>query len=149
MKKRRRLAGKSLMFLMLVFFYLPIVYMIIFSFNDGKSLTSFTGFSLRWYKKMLESREMMEALYTTFSVALFATFISTFAGTIAAIGLSKSKKIVSMLPSFWYLFRNIDIIFYSSKKILDRLYETQAYNIVLLVSRYISLQCILFSCNFT
>ena len=92
MKKRRRLAGKSLMFLMLVFFYLPIVYMIIFSFNDGKSLTSFTGFSLRWYKKMLESREMMEALYTTFSVALFATFISTFAGTIAAIGLSKSKK---------------------------------------------------------
>ena len=54
-----------------------------------------------------------------------------------------------MLPSFWYLFRNIDIIFYSSKKILDRLYETQAYNIVLLVSRYISLQCILFSCNFT
>lgn len=82
---------------MLVFFYLPIVYMIIFSFNDGKSLTSFTGFSLRWYKKMLESREMMEALYTTFSVALFATFISTFAGTIAAIGLSKSKKIVRNL----------------------------------------------------
>ena len=71
--------------------------MIIFSFNDGKSLTSFTGFSLRWYKKMLESREMMEALYTTFSVALFATFISTFAGTIAAIGLSKSKKIVRNL----------------------------------------------------
>ncbi len=97
MKKRRRLAGKFLMFLMLVFFYLPIVYMIIFSFNDGKSLTSFTGFSLRWYKKMLESREMMEALYTTFSVALFATFISTFAGTIAAIGLSKSKKIVRNL----------------------------------------------------
>lgn len=97
MKKRRRLAGKSLMFLMLVFFYLPIVYMIIFSFNDGKSLTSFTGFSLRWYKKMLESREMMEALYTTFSVALFATFIPTFAGTIAAIGLSKSKKIVRNL----------------------------------------------------
>ncbi len=97
MKKRRRLAGKSLMILMLVFFYLPIVYMIIFSFNDGKSLTSFTGFSLRWYKKMLESREMMEALYTTFSVALFATFISTFAGTIAAIGLSKSKKIVRNL----------------------------------------------------
>jgi len=97
MKKRRRLAGKSLMFLMLVFFSLPIVYMIIFSFNDGKSLTSFTGFSLRWYKKMLESREMMEALYTTFSVALFATFISTFAGTIAAIGLSKSKKIVRNL----------------------------------------------------
>lgn len=68
--------------------------MIIFSFNDGKSLTSFTGFSLRWYQHMLESQDMMEALYTTFSVALLATFISTVAGTIAAIGLSKSKKVI-------------------------------------------------------
>ncbi|MBQ7841723.1 MAG: extracellular solute-binding protein [Lachnospiraceae bacterium] len=80
--------------LMIIFFYLPIVYMIIFSFNEGKSLTNFTGFSLRWYLHMLESRDMMEALYTTFSVALLATFISTVVGTIAAIGLSKSKKIV-------------------------------------------------------
>lgn len=68
--------------------------MIIFSFNDGKSLTSFTGFSLRWYQHMLESQDMMAALYTTFSVALLATFISTVAGTIAAIGLSKSKKVI-------------------------------------------------------
>ncbi len=82
---------------MMAFFYLPILYMIIFSFNDGKSLTSFTGFSLRWYQHMLESNDMMEALYTTFSVALLATFISTAAGTIAAIGLSKSKKIVRNL----------------------------------------------------
>ena len=68
--------------------------MIIFSFNEGKSLTSFTGFSMRWYQHMLESRDMMEALYTTFSVALLATAISTVVGTIAAIGLSKSKKVV-------------------------------------------------------
>lgn len=79
---------------MIIFFYLPILYMIIFSFNEGKSLTSFTGFSLRWYQHMLESRDMMEALYTTFSIALIATFVSTVVGTIAAIGLSKSKKIV-------------------------------------------------------
>lgn len=95
--KGKRPFGKILMVLMLAFFYLPILYMIIFSFNDGKSLTSFTGFSLRWYQHMLESHDMMEALYTTFSVALLATFISTVAGTIAAIGLSKSKKIVRNL----------------------------------------------------
>ena len=94
MKKKKRPAGKILMILMIIFFYLPILYMIIFSFNDGKSLTHFTGFSLRWYEHMLDSREMMESLYTTFSIALLATFISTVAGTIAAIGLSKSKKIV-------------------------------------------------------
>lgn len=92
--KGKRPFGIILMILMIIFFYLPIAYMIIFSFNDGKSLTSFTGFSLRWYQHMLESQDMMEALYTTFSVALLATFISTVAGTIAAIGLSKSKKVI-------------------------------------------------------
>lgn len=92
--KRKRPFGKILMILMLIFFYLPILYMIVFSFNDGKSLTSFTGFSLRWYQHMLKSQDMMEALYTTFSVALLATAISTIVGTIAAIGLSKSKKVV-------------------------------------------------------
>ncbi|MDO4602297.1 MAG: extracellular solute-binding protein [Eubacteriales bacterium] len=97
MKKNNRLFGKLLMVLMIVFFYLPIVYMIVFSFNEGKSLTSFSGFSLRWYKHMLESGDMMEALYTTFGVALIATFVSTVVGTISAIGLSKSKKIVRQL----------------------------------------------------
>lgn len=92
--KGKRPFGKILMILMIIFFYLPIAYMIIFSFNDRKSLTSFTGFSLRWYQHMLESQDMMAALYTTFSVALLATFISTVAGTIAAIGLSKSKKVI-------------------------------------------------------
>jgi len=94
MKNGKRPVGKVLMILMLVFFYLPILYMIVFSFNEGKSLTAFTGFSLRWYQHMLESRDMMEALYTTFGVALLATFISTVVGTISAIGLSKSRKIV-------------------------------------------------------
>ena len=94
MKKNKRPFGKLLMALMIIFFYAPIIYMIIFSFNEGKSLTTFTGFSLRWYKHMLESRDMMEALYTTFGVAIIATVVSTVVGTIAAIGLSKSKKIV-------------------------------------------------------
>lgn len=94
MKKEKHGFGKVLMVLLVIFFYAPIIYMIIFSFNEGKSLTSFTGFSLRWYQHMLESRDMMEALYTTFSVALLATVISTVAGTIAAIGISKSKKVV-------------------------------------------------------
>ena len=94
MKKSKRTFGKLLMLWMIVFFYLPILYMIIFSFNDGKSLTSFTGFSLRWYQHMLDSHDMMESLYTTFAIALIATTISTVVGTVAAIGLSKSRKIV-------------------------------------------------------
>lgn len=94
MKKANRTFNRVLMILVMIFFYLPIIYMIVFSFNEGKSLTTFTGFSLRWYAHMLESRDMMEALYTTFSVAVLATAISTVVGTIAAIGLSSSKRII-------------------------------------------------------
>lgn len=79
---------------MIAFFYVPILYMIIFSFNDGKSLTSFTGFSLRWYQHMLDSQDMMTALYMTFSIAILATVISTVVGTVAAIGLSSSRKVI-------------------------------------------------------
>ena len=94
MKKNKHPFGKILLILTIVFFYLPIMYMIIFSFNDGKSLTKFTGFSLRWYQHMMDSGDMMSALSTTFSVAIIATIISTIIGTITAIGLSKSKKII-------------------------------------------------------
>lgn len=94
MNKKTNILGKILMVGIIIFFYLPIIYMIIFSFNEGKSLTNFTGFSLRWYEHMLESRDMMEALYTTFTVALIATAVSTIVGTISAIGLSKSRKVI-------------------------------------------------------
>jgi len=96
-KKEKRTFGTILMALVIVFFYLPIIYMVVFSFNSGKSLTSFTGFSLRWYKHMMESHTMMESLSTTFSIALIATAVSTIVGTISAIGLSKSKKIIQRL----------------------------------------------------
>ena len=94
MKKSKRPFGKLIMGLMLAFFYLPIIFMIIFSFNESRSLTNFTGFSFRWYEKMWNDSEMVESLYTTIIVAVLATVISTAVGTISAIGLSKSKKIV-------------------------------------------------------
>lgn len=94
MKKQKRPVGKTIMILALIFFYLPIIFMIVFSFNESRSLTNFTGFSLRWYEKMWNDSEMMESLYTTVIVAVLATIISTIVGTISAIGLSKSRKIV-------------------------------------------------------
>ena len=97
MKKDKRIFGKVIMTLALIFFYLPIVFMIIFSFNSSKSLTHFTGFSTLWYEKMFANRDMMESLYITIIVAVLATVISTIIGTISAIGLSKSKKIVKKI----------------------------------------------------
>ena len=94
MKKDKRILGKLLMALAILFFYLPILFMIVFSFNSSKSLTTFSGFSLEWYQKMFANRDMMSSLYTTITIAVIATFVSTVIGTISAIGLSKSKKIV-------------------------------------------------------
>lgn len=94
MSKDKRVLGKVGVALLLVFFYAPILFMIIFSFNSSKSLTHFTGFSLCWYEAMLKNHGMMESLYVTIVIALLATIISTIIGTITAIGLSKSKKVL-------------------------------------------------------
>ena len=92
MKEEKRYFGSILMTLVIVFFYMPIIFMMIFSFNSSKSLTHFTGFSLYWYKTMLKNHSMMESLYITIIVAVLATFISTIIGTVTAIGLSQSGK---------------------------------------------------------
>ncbi len=84
------------MWVLAAFFYAPILYAVIFSFNEGKSLTKFTGFSTKWYGKMFQNREMMEAVFYTIVIALLATLISTVFGTLTAIGLSKSNKGLKM-----------------------------------------------------
>ena len=78
----------------LLFIYLPIAYVIVFSFNDSKSMTAFSGFSLRWYESMFNNREMLQSIWHTLLVAVIATVVSTVIGTIAAIGLSKARKLI-------------------------------------------------------
>ena len=80
--------------LILLFIYLPIVYVVVFSFNESKSLSNFSGFSLRWYENMFSDRTMLESIRVTVIVAVVATAVSTVVGTITAIGLSKSRKLV-------------------------------------------------------
>ena len=96
MKKKFDLT-KLYLALILLFFYAPIAYVVLFSFNDSKSLTVFTGFSLKWYEKMFESTPMMESVYYSLLVAIIATIVSTIVGTIAAIGLSKSNRVIKEL----------------------------------------------------
>lgn len=97
MNKKGNIAGKILLGATAVFFYLPILYIIVFSFNDSRSLTHFGGFSLRWYEKMFADSTMMEAVVYTVIIALLATIISTIAGTLAAIGMSRSRRVLRNL----------------------------------------------------
>ncbi len=95
--KKTGIGGKILLALTMIFFYLPILYIIVFSFNGSRSLTHLNGFSLRWYEKMLADSTMIEAIVYTILIAILATVISTVAGTLAAIGMSRSKRILRQM----------------------------------------------------
>ncbi|MDC7286176.1 extracellular solute-binding protein [Blautia schinkii] len=97
MKNKKKIFSKFYVLLCLVFFYLPILVTMIFSFNSSKSLTRFTGFSFRWYSELINNVEVTKAVYVSLTVAILATLISTVLGTVTAIGLSKSKKVVKEL----------------------------------------------------
>ena len=94
MEKKKRMISKIILGLTTLFFYLPILYIIIFSFNNYRSLTKFSGFSLRWYEKMFADNNMMNAVIYTIVIAVLATIISTIVGTLAAIGLSRSRRVL-------------------------------------------------------
>lgn len=96
-KKQRHILSKLLMGFIIFFFYAPIVYTVIFSFNSSKSLSHFTGFSLQWYKRLFNNSDMMDSIFYTVVIAVLATVISTVLGTITAIGLSKSNKIIKAI----------------------------------------------------
>ena len=112
MKKTNRGGSRFLIGLMFLFLYLPILLLIIFSFNAGDSSAVWRGFSLHWYSQLFQNRLIMESLYITLLVSLLATVISTAAGTFAAIGLyslSRRKRdallVVNNIPMM-----NADIV---------------------------------------
>lgn len=90
--KAGKIFSRCVIALAALFFYLPILYIIIFSFNGSKSLTVLEGFSLQWYEKMFHDPVMMSSIGYTILIAVLATAASTILGTITAIGLSKSGK---------------------------------------------------------
>ncbi len=83
-----------IMGIMILFFYAPIASLMIFSFNESRSLTQWSGFSLKWYQELFDNREMLKAISTTISIALLSTLASTVVGTITAIGISKSRRLI-------------------------------------------------------
>ncbi|QUA54514.1 ABC transporter permease [Aristaeella lactis] len=93
-KHLTRIFSSSYLILILLFVYLPIVYLVLFSFNSGKSPSSFDGFSMRWYEALFRDRTMLESIYVTLIVAVISTVVSTVVGTVAAIGLSKAKRLI-------------------------------------------------------
>ena len=78
--------------LIMVFLYVPIVILIVQSFNAGESRAKWEGFSLHWYGELLRDERILNALYITVSIAVIAMIVSTVLGTLAAIGIHAMKK---------------------------------------------------------
>lgn len=78
--------------LMLLFLYAPIVVLIIYSFNESKTMGHWTGFSFKWFAALFQDSSITNALITTLTVGFLSAFIATIIGTFAAIGIHSMRK---------------------------------------------------------
>ncbi len=78
-------------FLSYLFLYLPILILVVFSFNDSRSVTQWAGFSTRWYGEMLADDQVILALWNSLFVAGVSTLISTVLGTLAAVAMERYR----------------------------------------------------------
>ena len=92
MRRRGRAASRTFMALVFIFLYAPIFVLITFSFNSSKSRTTWTGFTLDWYRQLLHDSTILNSLSTTLLVSLLAAAIATVFGTMAALGIYSLKK---------------------------------------------------------
>ncbi len=74
------------------FLYLPIVLLVIFSFNESKLVTVWGGFSTKWYVSLMSNQAIIDAAWVTIRVALISATIATVLGTLAAIALTRYTR---------------------------------------------------------
>ena len=87
----KKTVGYTWIACVLLFLYAPIAVMIGLSFNASVSRANWGGFTLDWYRKLLDSPAIIEALKVTLEVAVLAALISTVLGTLAAIGMYSTR----------------------------------------------------------
>lgn len=83
---------KSYVGALMTFLYMPIAVLIIYSFNDSKSRSVWSGFSFKWYKELFADDLIMSSLANTLIIALIASVLATVLGTAAAVGIYAMKK---------------------------------------------------------
>ncbi len=78
--------------LIMVFLFAPIAILLVFSFNESKSLSVFSGFSFKWYEELIKDSETLDALRNTLILATSSAVIATIMGTAAAVGINKLRS---------------------------------------------------------
>jgi len=90
MKMKR--ASRIYTALVMIFLFAPIAILLVFSFNEAKSLSVFSGFSLKWYRELFRDSETLKAVRNTLILAVSAALISTVMGTAAAVGINRMRN---------------------------------------------------------
>ncbi len=90
--RRIRIAGGVALILGLVFLYLPILWVVLLSFNESRLMTRFEGFSLRWYQALLADPALLAALGRSLIVASAAGLLAVLLGTLAATALARFPR---------------------------------------------------------
>ena len=90
--KHLRLMQRAYVILFFCFMYLPIAYMIVFSFNQSKGYSLFTGFTLKWYSSLFHNASILHALWVSIEVALLSAVIATVLGTAASLGIASMSR---------------------------------------------------------
>lgn len=85
--------SKIYMALFLMFLYVPIFVLIVFSFNTTKSRSVFDGFTFDWYLRLFQNELIMTSLRNTLIISVISATLSTILGTAAAIGINSMKKV--------------------------------------------------------
>ncbi len=93
----KKMLGRIYIALVLMFLYIPIFVMIVFSFNTTKSRTVMSGFTFDWYIKLFNNELIMSSLRNTVIIALIASVLATILGTTAAVGIFRMKKIPRLI----------------------------------------------------
>ncbi|GJM80696.1 hypothetical protein HMSSN139_31920 [Paenibacillus sp. HMSSN-139] len=95
---------------MMIFIYVPILFIVAYSFNSSRLAADWSGFTFDWYVSLFENRHVMEALANSLTVAIVSTVISTVLGTLAALAMRKLGRAIKREWAVYCICRSLSRI---------------------------------------
>lgn len=89
-----KVLSKIYIFIIFFFLYAPIAVLVFFSFNNSKSRSVWSGFTLKWYYRLFQNQQILSALSNTIIIAIISSVLATIIGTVAAVGIMNMNKLV-------------------------------------------------------
>ena len=95
--RAKKILQNSYMGIILFLIYIPIAVLILFAFNNQNSESIFGGFSTQWFEQLFENTQLWQSVFISVFVAIISTIISVIIGTLAALGMSRCRKVTRQI----------------------------------------------------